>query len=373
MQSFKNHLLVEADTRAAFEMETSIVNAANNDTHTSKLIKKDAAKKVVKFLNSKGVKGKGKMPKSIYPTNSKKWDVYFPGKKVSGSTKTPKTDLMIGNTRISLKTGPAQLTTGGRGEANALFFNAIEKSGKRPTGLVAEIQDGISKLAPSTLGAVKGNVRQILKSEKDKVLMKADKLNHDLKKKIRTLFQTGGTVANYFTEEAMSGEIKFGRNEGFATHILVTDFDGSNNKLYKTNDKSYVSKIASQVKPEVRMKSASETKKSLISKSNPKGKTGFYRYWGIVGLMTEEVIDTEMNLLIEELENESLLQEGLFDSITSKGKEVLDRINNTLKNIKEKIMNLFNRAVSFLRDSWQNILEFFDLEVEVTHRNYVSW
>lgn len=365
MKSFREYSLVEANTRAAFEMETSIVKAANNDTHTSKLVKKESAKKVIKFLNSKGVRGEGKMPKSIYPTNSKKWDVYFPGKRVSGATKTPKTDLMIGDTRISLKTGPAQLTSGGRGEASALFFNAIERSGKKPSELAIDIKNGISKLAPSTVASVKGNVRQILKSEKDKILNKADKLNHELKKKIKDLFSTNDTVANYFTEEAMSGQIKFSGGEGYATHILVTDFNGDNNRIYKTNDKSYVSKITSQVNPQVRMKSTS-VKKSGV-------KTGFYRYWGIVSLITEEVIDKEMNMLIEELEQEGLLQEGLFDTLAKKGREILDRMNNTLKNIKDKLINFFTRAIDFIRDSWQNVLEFFDLDVEVTHRNYISW
>ena len=35
-KSFKSFLITEADTRAAFEMETSIVNAANGDKHTSR-------------------------------------------------------------------------------------------------------------------------------------------------------------------------------------------------------------------------------------------------------------------------------------------------------------------------------------------------
>ena len=86
-------------------METSIVSSANKSPHKSKLIKKQASDNVVKFLKTKGITGKGQMPRNSYPTNSKKWDKYFPNGKVSGGTKTPKTDLMVGKARISLKTG----------------------------------------------------------------------------------------------------------------------------------------------------------------------------------------------------------------------------------------------------------------------------
>ena len=364
VKSLKSFLITEADTRAAFEMETSIVNAANNDKHTSNLIKEQSAKNIIKFLNSKGIKGKGQMPASIYPTNPTKWDKYFPNKRVPGSTKTPKTDIIIGNTKISLKTGPAQLTSGGKSEASALFYNAIERAGRKPNALISSIRDGISQLAPSSTTSVKGNVAQVLKSEKDKILLKADKLNKKLKEQIRELFSTGGTVSTYFTEEAMSGSIKFNNNLATATHILVTDFEGKNNSIHRTNDSKYVSKIASQVNPQVRFKSTSVKSGGV--------KTGYYRYWGVVSLVTEE-IEHDTNLLIEELNRENLLQEGIFDTITQKGKEVLDRITNFLKNIKEKIINLFNKAIEYIKEGWDKVLDFFDLDLDVDHRNYVTW
>ena len=364
VKSLKSFLITEADTKAAFEMETSIVNAANGDKHTSSLVKEKAAKNIIKFLNSKGVKGKGQMPASIYPTNFAKWDKYFPNSKVPGSTKTPKTDIIIGNTKISLKTGPAQLTSGGKNEASALFYNAIERAGKKPNDLISSIRDNISQLAPSTVTSEKGNVAQVLKSEKDKILVKANKLNQKLKQQIRELFSTGGAVSTYFTEEAMSGSIKFNNNLATATHILVTNFEGNNNSLHRTNDLKYVSKIASQVNPQVRFKSTSVKSDGV--------KTGYYRYWGVVSLITEE-IEHDTNLLIEELNRENLLQEGIFDTITQKGKEVYDRITNFLKNIKEKIINLFNKAIEYIKEGWKNVLEFFDLDLDVDHGNYVSW
>jgi len=365
MKSFKNYIITEADTKAAFEMETSIVNAANKDTHTSKMITKEAAQNIIRFLNSKGISGKGKMPASMYATNPSKWDKYFPGGRVPGATKTPKTDLIIGRSNISLKTGPAQLTSGGKGEASALFFNAIEQTGKRPDKLVSSIRDGISKIAPSTLTSVKGGVRDVLKSKKDEVLNKANELNKRLKEEIKNLFSSGGSVPIYFTQEAISGDIKFNHSEGAADYILVTDFKGQNNRLHRTNDKKYVNKIASQVKPDVRFKSVSE-------KIGGK-KTGRYRYWGVVSLITEEVIDNDFNMLMEEFEHEGLLKEGIFDTIKQKGGEILDRINNVIDKLKDKITEYFMRAINYIKDSWDKVLEFFDLEVDISHRNYVQW
>ena len=353
-------LVTESDTTRAFEMETSIVSSANKSPHKSKLIKKQASDNVVKFLKSKGITGKGKMPRNSYPTNAKKWDKYFPNGKVSGGTKTPKTDLMVGRARISLKTGPAQLTSGGRGEALALFMNAIEKSGKKPDAFVKKIRDNIGNIAPSTVSSVEGNVRELLKSKKDEVLLKANKVNQDLKQDIRKLFAIGSDVAFNFTEEAMSGEIKFDGSEAYANYILVTDFDGNNNALHKTNDKKYIGKIASQVKPEVRFKTTSEKKGG--------SKTGFYRYWGVVSLITEDIVNTELDLL-----QEQLIQEGLLDTIFSKGKQILSKINDAIQKIKNKIIQFFNKAIDYLKDGWHNILEFFDMQADISYKNNVNW
>ena len=41
---------------------------------------------------------------------------------MKGSTLTPKTDFVIGNDKISLKTGDAQLMSGGKNEATATFY-----------------------------------------------------------------------------------------------------------------------------------------------------------------------------------------------------------------------------------------------------------
>ena len=102
MKSFNRHTLEEAATSAAFEMERVIVAAAGGPAYTpkDKKISPDAGVKIVKDLK---LDGEGAMPKKHYKVTSL-WASHFP-KGVKGGTKTPKTDFMIGNRRISLKTG----------------------------------------------------------------------------------------------------------------------------------------------------------------------------------------------------------------------------------------------------------------------------
>jgi len=362
MKSFKQHLISEGLTTKARGMEQAIVKGLNNESSAP-----TAIKNIVKFLKQNNISGKGRLPLSNYPTDPNKWDKYFPGGKVGGSTRTPKTDIIVEGKKtytISLKIGKAQLTSGSRGEASALLYNALEKTGKKPDKIVQSLADGIQKLAPSSVAQVKGQLKDVIKSQKDEIITKADKLNHKLKAQMKELFSTAGPVAKAFTEEAISGKIKFMNKEGSADYILVTDFEGINNQLHKTTDSGYVSKITTQVKPDVRFKTMSE--------KTSKGKTGYYRYYGVVGLITEEV-NHEMKLLTEKLELQNLLQEGVFDWVSEKGKSALEYITQTIENIKNKIIQFFTIAIQWMKESWQNVLEFFDLDIDVIHNNEVVW
>ena len=50
------------------------------------------------------------------------WTLY------GASNKTPKTDILIGNMRFSLKIGVAQLMSGGKAESTATFYAALKNS-----------------------------------------------------------------------------------------------------------------------------------------------------------------------------------------------------------------------------------------------------
>ena len=90
-----------------------------------------------KIVDSLKLSGKAAFPQNAYPA-SKKWNSYFPGG-AKGSTLTPKTDFVIGKDKISLKTGDAQLMSGGRNEATATFYVAAEQSGTQLDKTVQEL------------------------------------------------------------------------------------------------------------------------------------------------------------------------------------------------------------------------------------------
>ena len=128
IQNYLNHLN-EADTKAAFDMEKVIVSAAGGPKFTSKLIKNSdkVGERIAKKLKLKGLGGK--MPKNIYQASAQ-WNKYFAPGKAKGSTLTPKTDIIVGKKRISVKTGDAVLMSGEAKEATATFYTAIDNTNR---------------------------------------------------------------------------------------------------------------------------------------------------------------------------------------------------------------------------------------------------
>ena len=260
-------LLVMGDTTAAYDMEKVIVSAAGGEPFVSKLIpnSEDIGKKIITDLK---LSGKGAFPKNSYPA-TKRWNQYFPSG-AKGSTLTPKTDLMIGDKRISLKTGDAQLMSGGVNEASATFYVAAEESGTSLNEAVSNLGKHINNLLPSTdmrkLG-IKGNktqLKQMGKFAEIEILKNADDAHHAFKDDMRKVFKGNAAFAEAFTFEAMTGKVKFGDSLGTADHFLVTDYEGNAN-IHKVTSMSdtYVKKIAKQVKPDVKFKATQSRSSEL--------------------------------------------------------------------------------------------------------------
>ena len=173
MKSFRKHTLQEAQTSAAFEMEKVIVAAAGGPSYTprDKKISPDAGKKIVKDLR---LTGKGQMPKNTYDVTSD-WASYFPGGKAPGGTKTPKTDFIIGNKRISLKTGKgAQLMSGGKSEATATFYAACKTGAVPIEGAIKTLEGYFNQMMATTLPDVKGNAAELVKNKKSELINKTN-------------------------------------------------------------------------------------------------------------------------------------------------------------------------------------------------------
>jgi hypothetical protein len=355
MKSFKTHYLTEGNTSKAFDMEHVIVSSAGGPKFKSKSISPEVGDKIVSSLK---LTGKGSFPANSYPA-SKRWNEHFP-KGAKGSTLTPKTDFIIGKKRISLKTGNAQLMSGGPSEAEATFSVAAETSGTELDKAVMEMQKHIENLLPSTdmtkLG-IKGNKTELQKKDIFKdidILKKADDAHHAFKNDLRKLFTSNQSFAAAFVFEAMTGQVKFGNNTGTADNFLVTDYNG-NATIHTVTSMGdpYVKKISKHVKPDVKFKSSQKTSAAHKSIENPKGKTGFYTFWSAVGIGINMVVESALE------DTDDMLTEGWI-------KNVVNKIKSWFKgfwaSIKKQIGN-----------SWVNLMEFAGINPQISFNNTPKW
>jgi len=348
MKSFKTYL---AEGRSRGEaMEDVIVSAVNgNPTGDDKFgIDAEAGVKVAKFLAKNKIRGKAKVLGADTLNVSPEWSKFWEDGKVPASTRTPKTDFIVGKAKISLKSGDAaQLMSGGRNESLATFYTALDKTTNIEDRIAKKLTTMFEGLAPSSVAA--GDLRTVIAQQKDEIVNKANAAHKALMKDLKSIFETNTEFRNAFAYEAMSGEVKFGGNEGTCTHFLVTTFDGEQSSIHSVKDDAYVSKIAKQMKVSVRFKTTS-VKTTSGGKTT---KTGEYRYWSVIGLIVDK--------MQEDLENMdgSLLTEA--------------RIIDFFKGVWNRIKNAFKKAVEYVRKGVKNVFDFLEVQPEVNFNNRIKF
>lgn len=226
------------------------------------------------------------------------------------SNTTPKTDVILGDKKISVKAGNAQLMSGGKNESVATFYAAAKHV---PNILkTKEAKDVINTFEKFvSVGYTKsGSVDTALKGGKDKVINAGDIAHKEMRGKLEALFNKSPEFKIAFAKEAMSGLEKFGPGSpATADYVLSVDSSYGNPQLHKTQDDKYAAKIADQMKLTVRFKSTSEKLKGE--------KTGRYRFWSVVSLISDP----------------SKLKEGVLDSIKSVVNKVKDYISQGIASL----------------------------------------
>lgn len=214
---------------------------------------------------------------------------------------TPKTDILIGDKRLSLKIGAAQLMSAGKAESLATFYAAVEEVGqslkKDPNYKLTE--DAIGNFITSHKAT--SQIRPLIKSGENPVVNKAEAAHKTAMKILGDLFENNRDFKIAFAREAMSGFYKYGKDSNSAAEfMLVATHDGSAVSIHSVNDDDYCAKIADAAKLQIRFKSSQGQKASLITKENPKGKTGIYSFWSVTSLivnaMTESTQYSSQNL-----------------------------------------------------------------------------
>jgi len=356
MKSFSTFtILAEEAKNRGEELEEFIVAAYNNNPEPKARfgVPSGAGVNLKKTLGGK-LTGKAERTGGGSVSTTDLWSQYWAPQSVPASTKTPKTDIIIGGKRISLKAGPdAQLMSGGVNESTATFYAAVDQMGKdKLTGIYGKIEDAILNLAPARVAA--GQLGDVIKQGQDKLVNKADSAHKVLMKDMNTLFATDSEFGYEFCYEAMTGDVKFGNAAGgkggtewaAASHMLVCEFDGSKPSIHAATDRSYVNKIVNNTKVSVRFKTSSEKRGGV--------KTGQYKYWSVIGLITSK--------LTEELAFEAdLLMEGqeLTENI----------ITRVIRKVVDYAKGLWNNVVTYIKQSAKNLMEFLGFIPEVNFNN----
>lgn len=344
----EHHILYEGRSRGE-AMEEVIVAAVNGSPQGDDTfgIDAEAGVKVAQFLKKTGISGKAKVLGADTIEVSNEWSRFWDGS-VPASTKTPKTDFMVGNAKISLKSGDAaQLMSGGKNESLATFYTALSKTSNIENHIADKLTDMFENLAPASVAP--GDLRSVIAQKKDEIVTKADQAHKSLMTELKTIFNNNTDFRNAFAYEAMSGETKFGGNDGTCTHFLVTTFDGEQSSIHSVSDKSYVSKIANQMKVSVRFKTTS-VKRKIGGRTQ---KTGEYRYWSVIGLIVDK--------MQEDLEHnaDNLLTEA----------SIMDFFRRVWQRIKAALL----KAVNYVRKSPMNVFKFLEVEPEISFNNNVRF
>jgi len=351
----KKHLIAEEAKNRGEELEEFIVAAYNGEPEPPARfgVPSGAGVKLKKELGSK-LRGKADRTGGGSVEVSDLWSQYWAPQSVPASTKTPKTDISIGGKAISLKAGPdAQLMSGGVNESTATFYAAVDRMGKdKLTGVYAKVEQAILNLSPARVAG--GQLKDVIQSGKDKLVTQADQAHKIVMSDLNKMFASDPNFAYEFCYEAMTGDVKFGKAGGgkggtpwaAASHMLVCEFDGSRANLHEVSNSSYVNKVVKNTKVSVRFKTSS------VKRGGEK--TGEYKYWSVIGLITSK--------LTEEVEYESqYLAEG--EELTE---NIISKIWNKVKSYASKI---WNSVVSWIKESVHNFLSFMGIEPQVSFNN----
>lgn len=364
MQGFKNYLS-EGKKPSGAEFE-SIICAAYN--MKAKGIDKEAAVKLAgtewkadKFdpwldvgheivKNAFGDKPSGKMEHYGAGTAelSDNWEAFFikaTGKKAGASTKTPKTDMYIGNQHISLKKyGGSQLMSGGKAETLATFMMAYDKVPARVKNkkldaawnkLVRDIEKDFVSFSLPKGGQITDYKKAIKAGVKDKM---TDWVKDKLEKQtvmtdaIRDILMTP-EVNLEVVREAMTGNQKFKDKLPIANYIMK--FDEAGKADYVKIDDAYTKTVASQTRFNISFKTSG---------------TGGQAWTATKGIFKESYTTQ----LVEDAYNEAMvecLNEGIFDKIKNAARKGANFLKNALSKmlayIWGKIKSMISRSILF--------------------------
>tara|TARA_Y100000361_G_scaffold686_1_gene546 strand:+ start:811 stop:1923 length:1113 start_codon:yes stop_codon:yes gene_type:complete len=261
---------------------------------------------------------------------------------------TPKTDILIGNKRLSLKIGMAQLMSGGKAESTATFYAALKSTpALKKSPEFKQANKTFDGFVTSTLAP--GKLRPIIKKGDNPVVNAAEAAHKDCMRDLGQLFEKSAKFKIAFAREAMSGYEKYGKGSNSAAEFMVVaSADGSKVRIESVDDDAYCKKIADAMKLQARFKTSGRVVK--------KQKTGEYNFWSVVSLIVDSMAGQK-----EDYSNEwyGSLDEGIIDVIKNKVKSLFSRV--------------IAKASSFAKSSVNRLMKFLGAIPEVSFRRNIKF
>ena len=255
-------------------------------------------------------------------------------KSYGGTDTTPKTDILIGDKRLSLKIGDAQLMSGGKAESLATFYAAVEEVGEdiKKDKNYKLTEDVINSFVTSTTAP--SQIRPLIKSGENEIINKAEAAHKNAMKVLGDLFANNRDFKIAFAREAMSGFAKYGKSSNSAAEfMLVATHDGTGVSIHSVYEDEYCAKIADKAKLQVRFKTSQKVSKAAITKANPKGKTGTYSFWSVTSLIVNAMSEST------NLEGQSLQEIAMLKRAKTAIVGFVARIFRAIKRSAKKFLN----------------------------------
>lgn len=260
-----------------------------------------------------------------------------------GKDITPKTDILIGDKRLSLKIGTAQLMSGGKNETTATLMGALEDAKVSKSPEVREVTSILDNFVTASVAPTQ--LRPLIKSGTDEIVNKGEKAHKEMMVALGNLFESNQSFKVAFAREAMSGFKKYGEDSNAAAeYMLVSSHDGKKVSIKSVYDDAYCAKIADRMKLQARFKTSSKKLKGV--------KTGEYNYWSVVSLI--------VNSLDEE---------------TTKINPLVENISGAFKRAFAKVKGLGRKMKTFIGNKVSNLVNFLDLKnyLNLSHKNKIRF
>ena len=321
------------------------------------------------------------------------------GSEAGGATKTSKTDVKSGDTKMSFKkAGGSQLMSGGQGETMATILAVDSKrkiTDKKTANLlkgfkkdIKEKFDRINLDDKETVGKIQKAAAE--KTEKGQQLTPREaqvsamtSANQQMTRDVRELFNKTlpGALSKaaqqiygspdfkyYVCREAMTGEIKFDNGPAAANTMFVFDPSRRVSAIEPISDKE-VAKVAANTSFNVSFKSSGEGGNAWIALK------GIYQdkklEEGTVHT-PDEIISEFVTREFDRALSETVLEEGLWDDLASGAKNAVSKVTNFVSNIYNKVkervvealMIVIDKAITLAQSGFSAVAMFFGIKMD---------